>query len=198
MVQFLFTPWRHRGELLLVRAQFYPHRCQRSNEEGGDRDSADRLQRQRQRRQDHQSSRASGRLSSNFGGGDGDGKDTDGRQQAVDRVSMWMQRGGCPHLVESTAVLTAAALSDEEFMSRAGSDWSGWRSYEVRLAYSTAFGRYVFFPLFFFLLTCPPLVAFSLSFGLGLFFPPPLWGFELMSTRRERREKKKEKRLTCT
>jgi ribosomal biogenesis protein LAS1 len=150
MVQFLFTPWRHRGELLLVRAQFYPHSCQRSNEEerDRDRDSADRLQRQRQRqrRRDHQSSRESGRLSSSSGGGGGDdGKDTDGRQQAVDRVSMWMQRGGCPHLVESTAVLTAAALSDEEFMSRAGSDWSGWRSYEVRLAYSTAFGRYVFF-----------------------------------------------------
>ena len=172
MVQFLFTPWRHRGELLLVRAQFYPRRCQRSNEEERDRDSADRLQRQRQRRRDHQSSREFGRLaSSSGGGGDDDGKDADGRQQAVDRVSMWMQRGGCPHLVESTAVLTAAALSDEEFMSRAGSDWSGWRSYEVRLAYSAAFGRYVFFPLFFFLLTCPPLVAFSLWVG-G--FPPAL------------------------
>ena len=38
----------------------------------------------------------------------------DQRRLAVARVSMWMQRGNCPHMVESTALLMAAILSDEE------------------------------------------------------------------------------------
>ncbi|OAQ63412.1 Las1-like protein [Pochonia chlamydosporia 170] len=53
---------------------------------------------------------------------------------AVARVSMWMQRGNCPHLVESTALLTAAVLSD------GGSDGG---MYAVRAAYSAAFSRFV-------------------------------------------------------
>lgn len=57
---------------------------------------------------------------------------------AVARVSMWMQRGNCPHLVESTALLTAAVLSD------GGTDGG---MYAVRAAYSAAFSRYVAFPL---------------------------------------------------
>lgn len=63
---------------------------------------------------------------------------------------MWMQRGGCPHLVESTALLTAAVLSDlHESRTRANSS-----SYATRAAYSAAFSRCVpsllspsFFPL---------------------------------------------------
>jgi hypothetical protein len=61
-------------------------------------------------------------------------QDADGQRQAVARVSMWMQRGNCPHLVESTALLTAAVLSDE-----AGDDVGG--TYAVRAAYSAAFSR---------------------------------------------------------
>lgn len=64
---------------------------------------------------------------------------------AVARVGMWMARGNCPHLVESTALLTAALLCDEE---------RGTSGYAVRAAYSTAFSRYgnplVFFCLFVF------------------------------------------------
>lgn len=53
------------------------------------------------------------------------------RRQAVAQVSVWMQRGNCPHLVESTAILTSAILNDVP----------GNSSYCVRAAYSAAFGR---------------------------------------------------------
>ncbi|KAG5982263.1 hypothetical protein E4U55_002140 [Claviceps digitariae] len=56
------------------------------------------------------------------------------QRQAVARVSMWMQRGNCPHMVESTALLTAAMLSDDGL---AGGP------YAVRAAYSAAFSRFV-------------------------------------------------------
>lgn len=53
------------------------------------------------------------------------------RRHAVARVSVWMQRGNCPHLVESTAILTAAVLNDV----------SGNSTYCVRAAYAAAFCR---------------------------------------------------------
>ena len=53
------------------------------------------------------------------------------RRHAVARVSVWMQRGNCPHLVESTAILTAAVLNDVR----------GNSTYCVRAAYAAAFGR---------------------------------------------------------
>lgn len=50
---------------------------------------------------------------------------------------MWMQRGSCPHMVESTSLLTAAILLDLQ-EARNGAD----SLYEaVRLAYSAAFSR---------------------------------------------------------
>ncbi|KAI1468437.1 Las1-domain-containing protein [Daldinia caldariorum] len=52
---------------------------------------------------------------------------------------MWMQRGGCPHLVESTALLVAAVLGDaREARARAAAS-----SYAVRAAYAAAFSRFV-------------------------------------------------------
>ncbi|KAG6019494.1 hypothetical protein E4U41_003208 [Claviceps citrina] len=56
------------------------------------------------------------------------------QKQAVARVSMWMQRGNCPHMVESTALLTAAMLSDDGLADGV---------YAVRAAYSAAFSRFV-------------------------------------------------------
>lgn len=56
---------------------------------------------------------------------------------AVARVAMWMQRGNCPHLVESTALLAAAVLSDEE----AGEENAASSAYALRAAYSAAFSR---------------------------------------------------------
>ncbi|KAF3359317.1 hypothetical protein VdG1_02340 [Verticillium dahliae VDG1] len=60
-----------------------------------------------------------------------------GQHDAVARVSLWMQRGGCPHLVESTALLVAAILSDAE----GGGSSAG--TYAARAAYAAAFSRFV-------------------------------------------------------
>ncbi|EEY18108.1 conserved hypothetical protein [Verticillium alfalfae VaMs.102] len=59
------------------------------------------------------------------------------QHDAVARVSLWMQRGGCPHLVESTALLVAAILSDAE----GGGSSAG--TYAARAAYAAAFSRFV-------------------------------------------------------
>lgn len=64
------------------------------------------------------------------------------KQEAVARVSMWMQRGNCPHLVESTALLEAAILSDNQATSERSLAGSS-SSYAVRAAYSAAFSRWV-------------------------------------------------------
>lgn len=63
--------------------------------------------------------------------------DRDEQHKAVGRVSMWMQRGNCPHMVESTALLMAAVLSDEA--AAAGN--AGASTYAVRAAYAAAFSR---------------------------------------------------------
>ncbi|KAH6626179.1 Las1-like-domain-containing protein [Chaetomium sp. MPI-SDFR-AT-0129] len=96
MVQYVFTPWRNRAELLAVRAQFYPQHNPRESLQSPPPPS----QRQHQPAEGRQ------------GNGEG-GKVRDEKRHAVARVSMWMQRGGCPHMVESTALLVAAGLSDE-------------------------------------------------------------------------------------
>ncbi|KAK0638693.1 Las1-like-domain-containing protein [Cercophora newfieldiana] len=102
MVQYIFTPWRHRAELLAVRAALYPHK-QPSPSSPSQQTPLDPLHT---------------------------------KQLAVARVSMWMHRGSCPHLVESTALLTAAMLCDASTPSSAG-------SYAPRAAYSAAFSRFV-------------------------------------------------------
>ncbi|KAI0852216.1 Las1-domain-containing protein [Daldinia vernicosa] len=109
MVQYIHTPWRDRGELLRVRQQFYPAVT------GSTADSCDR---------------------EGDDSGKGRAEEEAAKQHAVSRVSMWMQRGGCPHLVESTALLVAALLSDVR-ETRATS------SYAIRAAYAAAFSRFV-------------------------------------------------------
>lgn len=107
MVQYIFTPWRNRAELLAVRAQFYPEHTSKTH-----------LKKHHQSTfQDDEHTRSE-------------------KQKAVARVSMWMQRGGCPHMVESTALLVAAILSDEAQDSGAAG------GYAVRAAYSAAFSRF--------------------------------------------------------
>ncbi|KAF4585567.1 Las1-like protein [Ophiocordyceps camponoti-floridani] len=63
------------------------------------------------------------------------------RQQAVARVSLWMARQHCPHMVESTALLTAALLSDDTTDSH--SKPAAWSAYAVRATYAAAFSRFV-------------------------------------------------------
>jgi len=57
--------------------------------------------------------------------------DEKAQKRAVEKVSVWMQRGNCPHSVESTAILTSAQLNDVSANS----------NYCVRAAYSAAFSR---------------------------------------------------------
>lgn len=150
MVQYILTPWRDRQELLLVREQFYNV-------------ASNSQQREQEQSANTRRNRVPPRVSSGDDGdtqpgGVGaaeppsfanmhsrsqPGQDETGKthgqrhrqRQAVVRVSMWMQRGNCPHVVESTALLTAAMLSDDGLL--AGS------AYAVRAAYSAAFSRYV-------------------------------------------------------
>jgi ribosomal biogenesis protein LAS1 len=53
------------------------------------------------------------------------------KRDAVAKVAVWVQRGNCPHLVESTAILTEAILNDV----------GGNSTYCVRAAYAAAFCR---------------------------------------------------------
>lgn len=155
MVQYIFTPWRSRRELLAVRRQFYPdHQPQRQ---------PSRRQLQGQTIWPTTRNTATTAYSSYHATANGPSstpttstttsrKTTDKtsngeKQKAVARVSMWMQRGGCPHMVESTALLTAAILSDEV---NGGTDVGigvedgaarASRGYAVRAAYSAAFSR---------------------------------------------------------
>jgi len=53
------------------------------------------------------------------------------RHEAVELVSVWVQRGNCPHSVESTALLVSAMLNEA----------AGTSAYATRAAYSAAFSR---------------------------------------------------------
>ncbi|RCI08634.1 hypothetical protein L249_4878 [Ophiocordyceps polyrhachis-furcata BCC 54312] len=120
MVRYVFNSWRRRHDLLLVRRQFYPgdHRDD-SRDDDGDAAAAD-------------------------DDDDDDDDVEDARQLAVGRVSMWMTRQHCPHLVESTALLTAALLTDEADDSRRlSSSCPPSVAYAVRAAYAAAFSRFV-------------------------------------------------------
>ncbi|KAL1895220.1 rRNA-processing protein las1 [Sporothrix stenoceras] len=127
MVQYIFTPWRDRRELLAVRRQFYP------SLDGETRAATPDVEA--------------------------------GQHAAVARVAMWMQRGHCPHMVESTALLMAAVLADDASSgvsstsrgvtatsspaisppgagSLAGSSTAS-ASYAARATYAAAFSRFV-------------------------------------------------------
>ncbi|KAL2135193.1 hypothetical protein VTI74DRAFT_9399 [Chaetomium olivicolor] len=124
MVQYIFTPWRNRDELLAVRTQFYPeHHPPFQPPTTGTNTTSYPSCRQQQT--------ATGQ------------SQNEEKQKAVARVSMWMQRGGCPHMVESTALLTAAILSDEGLAAEADGSGRASRGYAVRAAYSAAFSRFV-------------------------------------------------------
>lgn len=116
MVQYIFTPWRDRDELLLVRNQLYAER--RTNTTTTTAAVAAVAPKQNAHNPDHEARRARQNL-------------------AVARISMWVQRGSCPHMVESTALLFAAVLSDEI----AATQSAGSSTYAVRAAYSAAFSR---------------------------------------------------------
>lgn len=73
-------------------------------------------------------------------------------QRAIARVFMWVHRGNCPHVVESTAMLLSAVLLDRRHTVPSDTDGpedadadldAAIREYGVRAAYLTAFTRFV-------------------------------------------------------
>ncbi|EPE02939.1 las1-like protein [Ophiostoma piceae UAMH 11346] len=58
------------------------------------------------------------------------------RREAVARVTIWMQRGFCPHMVESTALLAVAILADASSTTNSA-------PVAARAAYASAFARFV-------------------------------------------------------
>ncbi|KAI3527327.1 hydroxyacylglutathione hydrolase [Colletotrichum abscissum] len=166
MVQYILTPWRDRRELLKVRQQFYPAAPASASAAPTTSTSAARasgtaaiaasaaaasqaLTRSWIRgtaaqapAQAHAPAPAPAPTPSSSSSAPATSTSTNkttpssDKHHAVARVSMWMQRGNCPHMVESTALLTAAILSDAESKGGAG-------TYAVRAAYAAAFSRFV-------------------------------------------------------
>ncbi|GKT49256.1 uncharacterized protein ColSpa_09437 [Colletotrichum spaethianum] len=164
MVQYILTPWRDRRELLKVRQQFYPaappsaaSASSAATAPAPAPASASALPTAPSIRgapapappsatgapssqhHQHRTGTTSAISGSSYSSVDNDGL-LAAQHHAVARVSMWMQRGNCPHMVESTALLTAAILSDGESKGSAG-------TYAVRAAYAAAFSRYVLLSL---------------------------------------------------
>lgn len=125
MVQFVFTPWRNRAELLKVRSQLYPpsQGTPPSPPTPHHGWTATELQ---------------------------------DIQKAIARVFMWVHRGNCPHVVESTAMLMSAVLLDRRHAydhqhhhqdhnddGLIESEHDAASEYGVRAAYLTAFTRFV-------------------------------------------------------
>ena len=61
------------------------------------------------------------------------------QKRAVARVSMWLTRQNCPHMVESTMLFTAALLQDRQAVEVEGA--SGWAILVAQLTYASAFSR---------------------------------------------------------
>ncbi|KAL0779491.1 hypothetical protein CaCOL14_003975 [Colletotrichum acutatum] len=125
MVQYILTPWRDRRELLKVRQQFYPAAPASASAPASTAPTSSTP-----------AAQASGTAATAASAAAASQAPTSDQHHAVARVSMWMQRGNCPHMVESTALLTAAILSDAESKGGAG-------TYAVRAAYAAAFSRFV-------------------------------------------------------
>ncbi|KZL71701.1 LAS1 protein [Colletotrichum tofieldiae] len=162
MVQYILTPWRDRRELLKVRQQFYPAAPPSAASASSAATApvpapapasasafptapsargapapapASATAAPPSQHHQHRTGTTSAISGSSYSSVDNDGL-LAAQHHAVARVSMWMQRGNCPHMVESTALLTAAILSDGESKGSAG-------TYAVRAAYAAAFSRFV-------------------------------------------------------
>ncbi|RKF64051.1 Pre-rRNA-processing protein las1 [Erysiphe neolycopersici] len=120
MVQYIITPWRNQAELLKVRSQFYhqildtEEKINSNNNNINNNNNNQIINYESQQKQLE--------------------VEENEKKEAVARVRLWMQRGNCPHLIESTAILTSAILND----LRGGNE-----SYCVRAVYAAAFSRFV-------------------------------------------------------
>lgn len=110
MVQFIFTPWRDRAELLRVRSQFYPSSSSSSSSTTSTTTTTTA-----------KVSVVGGSVCSSSTARDRDlgrpwstPEELRDIEAAIARVFMWVHRGHCPHVVESTALLMAAIVFDEK------------------------------------------------------------------------------------
>lgn len=120
MVQFVFTPWRDRAELLRVRGQLYPRLTLPLDNNDNNVAAAAAIA----------ITPPSPWWSSP--------EELRGAEAAVARVLMWVNRGGCPHVVESTALLMSAMVFD----ARGGHDAIAGAA--VAAGYLVGFTRWVF------------------------------------------------------
>ncbi|UNI19041.1 Hydroxyacylglutathione hydrolase [Purpureocillium takamizusanense] len=141
MVRYVFNPWRDRDELLLVRRQFYGDEAQSGAATAGTPLSTGGSGGEGEKSTTMTTTTLTGDKTSDQPSRTPAARRRDEQQKAVARVSMWMARQHCPHMVESTALLTAAMLSDEEVAGVEGT--SGWSTYAVRATYAAAFSRFV-------------------------------------------------------
>ncbi|CAN8095843.1 unnamed protein product [Discula destructiva] len=94
MVQFVFTPWRNRAELLLVRQHLFPTFTTTSNTTSTT--SSNTAYPSQQQQPWWTTPTELTKL-----------------EQAIARVFLWTHRGNCPHVVESTALLLSALVLDD-------------------------------------------------------------------------------------
>ena len=119
MVQYIFTPWRDRSDLLKVRRQFYPY-PPLAQDKVLDRHPVETWS----------------------------AEEEGEKHDAVARVFMWMHRGNCPHVIESTALLMSAILEDRSNAALPHSTAPSSANYAVLAAYMSAFSRFVHLLLF--------------------------------------------------
>lgn len=98
MVQFVFTPWRNRAELLHVRQQLFPASSFFTNNPGTGAS--------------HSTPPTSSSTSAPPEPWWASPTELHEIERAIARIFMWVHRGGCPHVVESTALLMAAIVFD--------------------------------------------------------------------------------------
>lgn len=139
MVQFVFTPWRDRAELLRVRAQLYPRLAPGSDGKDDKKDKAGEANVTTATggsSSDSTAEIASGGISppSRWWSSPEELREA---ERAVARVLMWVHRGGCPHVVESTALLMSAMIFD----ARGGHDAVAGAA--VAAGYLVGFTRFV-------------------------------------------------------
>lgn len=135
MVQFVFTPWRNRAELLHVRQQLFPASSFfTTSSNNPTRVSA------APPAPPTSSSTTTAIPPESWWANPTELYEI---ERAIARIFMWVHRGGCPHVVESTALMMAAMVFDARGPHDAVAQAA------VVSGYLVGFTRYVIFRPFF-------------------------------------------------
>ena len=118
MVQYSITPWRTPSDLLSIRSAFYPF---------GDPSSLHAIHQNSLLSQNPQQIAILNAAKS----------------RAIALVSLYVQRGNCPHLLASTSLLIGASLLDSQSLGGSTTGAHGRQSDALKCSYAAAFGRFV-------------------------------------------------------